>query len=84
MAPMSDDWPPSAGEALRSAREQGRTVFVDGEPWRVFEMPPSQFDRRHAPSLVFEADHTMRRVRNFPAKWRDLSDEDLFALSWSH
>ena len=35
-------------------------------------------DRRY---LVFESDAKMRRVRDFPADWHDLSDGDLEALS---
>jgi hypothetical protein len=34
-------------------------------------------------SLVFESAQAMRRVRSFPSAWRDLTDEDLFALSWN-
>jgi hypothetical protein len=41
------------------------------------------FDRRRAPSLVFESDGAVRRVRHYPENWRALSDEALFALSWS-
>ena len=39
------------------------------------------FDRRNSSSLVFESD-TVRRVRNYPENWRDLRDDELFALSW--
>jgi len=31
---------------------------------------------------VFESDQVVRRVRDYPANWRDLSDDDLLALSW--
>ena len=59
-----------------------RQLFMDGVPWLVYELPPMTFDRRNSPSLVFETDDTLRRVREFPADWRGLSDDDLFALSW--
>lgn len=68
---------------LHEAQRKARRLFVEGELWLVYELPPTQFDRRQAPSLVFESEISVRRVRNFPATWRDLSDADLFALSWS-
>lgn len=77
---MVDD--PLPHDVLRAAQRAGRQVYVDGQPWLVYELPPLVFDRRTSPSLVFETDGAMRRVRNFPPHWRDLTDEDLFALSW--
>jgi hypothetical protein len=74
----------SASEWLRAARSAARQVVVDGMPWLVYELPPAPFDRRSSPSLVFESDNTVRRIRTFPAGWRSLSDEALFALSWSY
>ena len=71
-----------ATEWLRSARRTARQIIVDGLPWLVYELPAAPFDRRSTSSLVFESDNTMRRVRSFPASWRALSDDDLFALSW--
>ena len=53
----------------------------EGVPWLVYELPPRVFDRRASPSLVFESDDTVRRVRGFPAKWRALSDDELVALN---
>jgi hypothetical protein len=70
-------------EALRRARENGRELIGDRVLWLVYELPPTPFDRRTGPSLVFESDSAMRRVRTFPADWRTLSDELLYALSWS-
>jgi hypothetical protein len=67
-------------EATRS-KDGARQLYVDGDRWLVYELPPMQFDRRSTPSLVFESEHVMRRVRNFPAEWRTLRDEDLFTLS---
>lgn len=51
----------------------------DGSMWRVFELVAA-YDRR-GPSLVFETDGIMRRVRIYPPDWRTLSDRDLLALS---
>jgi hypothetical protein len=61
-------------EALRDARR-----LSGGEhAWLVYEL--EQYDRRGR-TLVFESDSIVRRIRNYPANWRDLSDEDLDALS---
>lgn len=70
-------------DVLREAQRTARKLFIDGVPWLVYELPPMPFDRRNSPSLVFEMDNTVRRIRDFPANWRDLSDDDLFALSWT-
>lgn len=68
--------------ALRTARAGGRIVAApDGSMWRVFELVAA-YDRR-GPSLVFETDGVMRRVRVYPPDWRTLSDRDLLALSES-
>lgn len=68
-------------EPYREARHAARRFLVEGEEWRVYELAPT-FDRRH-PSLVFESDTSIRRVRSYPADWRTLSDDELFALSWN-
>jgi hypothetical protein len=68
---------------LREAQSTAREVIIDDVVWLVYELPPMLFDRRRSPSLVFESDGAVRRVRHFPANWRALSDEALFALSWS-
>jgi hypothetical protein len=67
----------------RDAKQNGRRVFADGVLWFVFELPPTPYDRRQSPSLVFESDATVRRVRNYPANWRTLTDAELLALSWA-
>lgn len=68
-------------ETLREAQRLGRHIVIDGVPWLVYLLPPMEFDRRDTPSLVFDSDVTMRRIRDFPENWRDLSDADLFAVS---
>jgi hypothetical protein len=67
-------------EALRTAR---RVTADDGEQWLVYELPPLPFDRRNTPSLVFENERAVRRVRDYPADWRNLSDDALLELSWT-
>ena len=80
---MSDDWLRAVRAAVQSARVTGRQIVVEGVAWLVFEVPAHQFDRRSSPSLIFESDDAMRRVRNYPADWRTLPDDALLALSWS-
>jgi hypothetical protein len=60
-----------------------RILMIDHELWRVYELGPAAYDRRGANTLVFESDGVIRRVRNYPKDWRELSVEELFALSWA-
>jgi hypothetical protein len=57
-----------------------RTIIVDGHAWTVCEAmdPVTQ-----TPTLIFRGHTVARRVRQYDAKWRDLSDGELYALSWS-
>lgn len=68
--------------SLQEAQRAARSLRVEGVPWLVYELP-AVLDRRSSRSLVFESDTAVRRVRQFPPNWRDLSDDELFALSWS-
>lgn len=74
---------PELRRALREAQRQEREIIVDRVRWLVYERPAPELDRRSTPSLVFESEGTVRRVRNYPPDWRSLSDDDLFALSWA-
>lgn len=75
----------SAGGGYRAthelARTQGRSILVDGVEWCVYELPPGMYDRRGPATLVFESHDIFRRIRGYPADWRSLSDEALFAVS---
>jgi hypothetical protein len=44
-------------------------------------VPAPAFDRRGGTHLVFDAETLMRRVRDFPANWQELSDAELLELS---
>lgn len=68
---------------VQQLQRTARSVLLDGVLWLVYELPAPAYDRRQNPSLIFETDAAVRRVRNYPAEWRALSDEDLLALSWS-
>lgn len=54
---------------------------ADGITWEVREMRNADYDRRGGTSLIFESTGAIRRVRNFPARWMELSEADLAELS---
>ena len=58
-------------------------ITIDHEEWRIYELPPSSYDRRGSNTLIFESDGVMRRVRSFPADWRELDVDALLSLSWT-
>ena len=60
----------------------GRTVRTTDGQWRVYEVDSGPYDRRSGPSLIFESDGVLRRVRDYPAEWRELSDAELMEVSW--
>jgi len=71
---------PCGASDRRPARE-----FFDSDHvrWCVFESPQRCTDGTMQPvSLIFESDAAVRRVRDFPAEWRTLTDAELEALSW--
>lgn len=76
MTPMSIT--PQGAGSDRSSR------FVDsaGRRWVVRELPaPAGAVVRCAPSLVFETEGLIRRVRSYPPDWSDLPPAELEALS---
>jgi hypothetical protein len=83
MTDGDDQKPPTGYQiARREARASARTMLtVDGARWEVYEFTHPALDRRSGPVLVFESDTLMRLVRIFPENWRELSDDDLIALS---
>ena len=54
---------------------------ADGVDWLVREYVDIE-SAALRPSLVFESDAAIRRVRVFPADWRGLSPQELMDLSW--
>lgn len=78
---MTDSYRPSS--QVEQLQRTARCILVDGVLWLVYEMPAPAYDRRQKPSLIFETDAAVRRVRNYPAEWRALTDQELLTLSWS-
>ena len=58
-----------------------RRLVADGHTWLVREVAAPLADRRGPSSLVFDAEVVVRRVRQYPADWFKLSDEELYALT---
>ena len=57
-----------------------RSYIVETHTWIVCEViDPVTLE----PVLIFTSDGVGRRVRHYPVKWRDLTSEQLHALSWS-
>src|SRR4051812_9384829 len=57
------------------AKKDARPLYFDGESWLVYELS-ALYDRR-GPSLVFESETVVRRVRDYPAEWREFTDAEL-------
>jgi hypothetical protein len=75
---------PDDSNSTRNAEQSAlhsRRFFADGEIWSVREVPAPAFDRRGGTHLIFEGLEVMRRVRQFPADWMSLPDDELYALS---
>jgi hypothetical protein len=76
----------AASAPRESARTRGlaecRVIEAGDGEWRVYELDCGNYDRRAGPSLVFESDGVLRRVRDYPPNWRDLSDAELMEVSW--
>lgn len=58
-------------------------IIIDHEEWRIYELAPASYDRRGSNTLVFESEGVMRRVRSYPANWRELDVDALLSLSWT-
>lgn len=76
---------PSEPDPLEPTIHKGespiRVINTDETEWRVYEQVAT-YDRRRRPDLVFESDGVIRRVRNYPTNWVELTDEELLDVSW--
>lgn len=74
-------------EVERLTREEARRGPVRtiqdevGTQWRVWERSDTH-DRSARPSLVFESDAAIRRVREYLENWFQLTDAELYAISF--
>jgi len=59
-----------------------KVVDADGGYWHVYEQAFGDYDRRSGRSLIFNSEFAVRRVRDFPDNWSELSDPELMELSW--
>ena len=57
-----------------------RSFVVDGHVWTVREVI-DPISLAHV--LIFASTGVGRRVRHYPANWRELSSDELRMLSWS-
>ena len=62
--------------------QRSRVIVVDGGRWTVAEHPGC-FGGVHEPSLLFSSEGFMRRVKNYPAHWYELSPRELLQISWN-
>jgi len=60
----------------------GRTITASAGDWIVYEMRGDPTETGSTSSLIFESAASVRRVAAYPPAWRDLSDDDLMAVSW--
>jgi hypothetical protein len=60
-----------------------RRTFTDAEGiyWDVRETKGPDYDRRGSMSLIFESINAIRRVRDYPADWYELSEAKLAEIS---
>jgi hypothetical protein len=59
-----------------------RRFYYSEQHWVVRERRARPSDAQQTAHLVFESDGVVRRVRNFPVNWRELSAAELYELSW--
>jgi hypothetical protein len=57
-------------------------VDDEGRAWTVRERVDDLRTHPGRRSLVFEAHHAIRRLWVYPSDWHELSDEELWLLSW--
>ena len=78
---MADN--PNDPQLVRRSPAPGkvRRISADGLRWVVQEVQAPAFDRRGGTHLLFDGETIMRRVREFPANWHELTDDELYDLS---
>ncbi len=73
----------SKGPAGAARGEGVSFTSEDGTWWRVYETEGVAVPgNRNALSLCFDSAWVIRRVSQYPDNWRELTPEQLEALSW--
>jgi sugar/nucleoside kinase (ribokinase family) len=80
------NYEPSASSSFARPQESTpspirRFIAADGREWRVRESPLPKFDRRSGRCLIFETVDAARRIRDYPANWYELTEDELEELS---
>lgn len=70
---------PRLAASVCGPRDKVRPLMIGSLPWQVFEYADNG-DRPSHVSLMFTCDTSWRRLRTFPADWRDLDDAGLTDL----
>ena len=70
---------PRLAADVSGPRGEVRPLTIDNRPWQVFEYADNR-DRPSHVSLMFTCDTSWRRLRTFPADWRELDDAMLTDL----
>lgn len=78
---MSSDSKPDLTNGGATTPTRVRQLEADGHRWTVHETAAPAFDRRTGTHLLFDCESVVRRVRNFPANWAELSNDALYALT---
>lgn len=66
-----------------AGEEHERRFTHEGTEWTVREVPGDRVPAARGPGcLVFESAAAVRRVWNYPGRWRALSAAELVDLSW--
>ena len=75
------DQPAVNEESLPRARERERIVQRGIDQWRVHEMDARAIPGAQAPTcLICESTEVIRRLWHYPADWRSIEDDALWAL----
>lgn len=74
--------PSPARSVSFSSEKTARWIMIGQDAWGVYE-DVRTLAPHFGPALIFHSGRIARRVREYPKAWDELSDEQLYALSWS-
>lgn len=64
------------------SEKTARWIVIGHDAWGVYEDARAEAPY-YGPALIFHSGRIARRVRQYPDAWDELSDEQLYTLSWS-